>query len=461
MVLWFGLVAGWLDLGLVLAQRALHPHVSASILRTNQHFVWMVPVSEVLIFTVVGLAIALLATFRCGLARWIAWRLAVALGCLTLLLNIEGLYSIASVFLACGLGSRIGSWLERRAAGFGRLARVSLPALAGGLVAFGALNYERVTSAERRALALCPPPRPGAPNVLLIVLDTVRAECLSLHGHFRTTTPNLDRLARRGVVFTQARSTAPWTTPTHASIMTGRWPHELSVRPGVPLDGTFPTLAEVLGREGYATAGFVGNVYCCNAAYGLDRGFARYEDAYEKRIVSLLEALQNSGLGRLVNRLLGYPKRLDYGETLFRKTAPMINRDVLGWLANRPADRPFFVFLNYFDAHRPYIFHADPAPRFGMAALPFDKQLEIEKRYLALPRANVASSQLTPQFIAEGTRITQDALTLYHDCYDSCIAYLDRQVGLLLDEMDRRGLLENTLVIVTSDHGEQLGEHGQ
>ena len=458
--LWFGLVAGWLELGLVLAQRAIHPHVSADILRTNRHFVWMIPVSELLIFGLVGLLIALLAKWRWGLARRVAMRLPVVMTFWALLLNIEGLFAIAGLILACGLGSRVGPLLERRASEFGRLIGPSLPVMALGLVALTGINDLRVESAEARALAPRPPAKPGAPDVLLIVLDTVRAECLSLYGHNRMTTPNLDRLAQRGVVYAEARSTAPWTSPTHASLFTGRWPHELSVRPGVPLDGTFPTLAEVLGREGYATAGFVGNVYFCNAAYGLGRGFARYEDAYENGTVSLLETLQSSGLGRRVNRILGDPRPLDHGETFLRKSAEMLNRDVLGWLAHRPAGRPFFAFINYYDAHRPYVFPDAHAPRFGMAALPIAEQLEIDRRFTDLAAAKPAPSELTPRFIAETTRLTKDALTLYHDSYDSCIAYLDRQLGLLLDEMERGGLLENTMVIVTSDHGDQIGEHG-
>ncbi len=104
MTLWFGLVAGWLDLGMVLAQRAIDLHVSDAMVRTNQHFVWMVPVSDVLIFGVVGLAIVLLAWFRRGLAWWIAMRLPVGMSFLTLLLNIESLHAIASAILACGLG---------------------------------------------------------------------------------------------------------------------------------------------------------------------------------------------------------------------------------------------------------------------------------------------------------------------------------------------------------------------
>ena len=132
----------------------------------------------------------------------------------------------------------------------------------------------------------------------------------------------------------------------------------------------------------------------------------------------------------------------------------MLNRDVLGWLADRPADRPFFVFINYYDAHRPYVLPADPDRRFGLAALPIAEQIEIDKRFLDLAKGKPAPADLAHQ------QIVNEGFNLYRDSYDSCIAYLDRQVGLLLDEMERRGLLENTLVILTSDHGEQLGEHG-
>jgi arylsulfatase A-like enzyme len=460
MTLWFGLLAGWLELGLVLAQRAVNPHISIDALRTNQHFVWMIPVSHVLIFGVVGLSIALLARFRREFARWIALRLPVGMSIVALLLTIKGLYTAACVILACGLVLTIGPWLERRVAGFVRLVRVSFPVMALSLAVLTGLAYERVTRAEDRALSIRPPAKSGAPNVLLIVLDTVRAANLSLYGYLRPTTPNLERLARKGVVFSEARSTSPWTLPTHASMMTGRWPHKLSVGPDLPLDGTFPTLAEVLGREGFATAGFVGNTYYCNARYGLDRGFARYEDDYENQTVSLFETVRSSGLGRRVVQVLAYAIGSAVGETSVRKTAAMLNRDVLGWLSGRPAGRPFFAFINYYDAHRPYVLHGDPDPRFGMAALPYAEQAEIDKRFVDLAAKKPAPVELTPQRIANDQRIVNEGFTLYNDSYDSCIAYLDRHVGLLLDEMERLGSLENTLVIVTSDHGEQIGERG-
>jgi arylsulfatase A-like enzyme len=452
--IWFGLLAGWLELGLVMAQGFINPQVSPTMLQMNRNMGWMIPVSDVLIFSAVGISIALLARLRRGLAWWIALRLPIVMGMWTLLLNIEGLYAIAGMILAFGVAAMTGSWLDRRAVGFGRLVRVSLPPMVVIFLASIGLTYEQVTSAEDRALSRLPASKPGAPNVILIVLDTVRASCLSLHGHYRPTTPNLERLARRGVVFKEARSTSPWTSPSHASMMTGRWPHELSVGPGVPLDGTFPTLAEVLGREGYATAGFVGNIYYCNALYGLGRGFARYEDAYENQTISLFEIVWSSGLGKRLIQVLGYSTQLEDGVTLLRKTAAMINRDALGWLAERPTDRPFFVFLNYYDAHRPHVLPVDPVLRFGIASLPMADQIEIDKKFQDLAAGMPAPDDLTHK------RINDEALDLCHDSYDSCIAYLDHQVGLLLDEIERRGLLENTLVIVTSDHGEELGERG-
>jgi arylsulfatase A-like enzyme len=451
--LWFGLAAGWLELGLVLAKDVIHPYVSLETIRTNRHLVWMLPVSDALLFSIVGLAIAPLARLPWGIARWTAFRLPVAMCVLAILLNIEGLYVAASITLACGIAAVIGRWLEPRAEGFDRLVRLSVPAMAVCLVALTGLTYYGVTSAEQRAIAVSPPAKRGAPNVLLIVLDAVRASCLSLHGHPRPTTPNLERLARQGIVFTEARATAPWTTPTHASIMTGRWPHELSVSLNVPLDGTYPTLAEVLGGEGYATAGFVGNFYYCNTVNGIGRGFARYEDAYENQTISLFETVWSSGLGKRVIQALGYSTNFEDGVTLLRKTAPMLNRDVLDWLSKRPADRPYFVFVNYYDAHRPYLF-PDPEPRFGTATLPVEQRIEIEQRFMDWSAGN----PVPPGFTRE--QIVKDLCYLSHDSYDTCIAYLDRQVGLLFDEMERRGLLENTMVIVTSDHGEQFGEHG-
>jgi arylsulfatase A-like enzyme len=114
--------------------------------------------------------------------------------------------------------------------------------------------------------------------VLLLVLDTVRAIELGLYGFTPSTSPALDGLGAAGVVFDQAFSTAPWSAPSHASLFTGRNPAELSIDWDRPLDATFPTLAEELGRAGYSTLGIVANTAYTSAETGLARGFDRYED---------------------------------------------------------------------------------------------------------------------------------------------------------------------------------------
>ena len=113
-----------------------------------------------------------------------------------------------------------------------------------------------------------PLPPANSPNILFIVLDTVRADRLSLYGYERLTTPNLERISKRGIRFDLARATAPWTLASHASMFTGRWPHELVTEWMTPLQGNVPMLAEYLGAHGYTTAGFVANVLTARKTQG-------------------------------------------------------------------------------------------------------------------------------------------------------------------------------------------------
>ena len=280
----------------------------------------------------------------------------------------------------------------------------------------------------------------GSPNVLFIVLDTVRAESLSAYGYNRDTSPNLTRLAERGVRFDQARTPAAWTLPSHASMFTGRWPYELSTRPDRPLDGTYPTLAEVLRDKGYATAGFVGNTYFCNRWFGLDRGFLHYEDV----AVCLVEILRSSDMGRaLISKVAPSIFTRDRPYAYFnRKDAATINHDMLSWLDSQRKGRPFFAFLNYFDAHDPYI-SAEGAPRhFGLR-----------------PETAEEIAALRDWLHVDKSKIPSRLLQMAIDGYDDGIAYLDDQIGRLFAALDSRGLLENTLIVITADHGELHGEH--
>ena len=446
MAVWFGLVAGPIELGLVLIRDRITDEVTPASLQTSRHALWMIPVSVLAIFVALGLLLAIAAKVAPRFAARLGLFLLPFLASLGALLAIPGLYAIASLLLACGIAHRASRLMRSHAAGFRRVLRLSTPALAIAMAVGVGLAYDRTTRAEARALASLPKAPAGAPNVLLLVLDTVRAESLSLHGYGRETSPNLVRLARKGSRFEHARAPASWTLPSHASMFTGRWPHELSATADRPLDATYPTLAEFLSSHGYVTGAFVANTHYCNAAYGLDRGFSRYDDYSENRVISPVATLRSSELGkRLVRHASALAGIADpYGP---RKDAPRIQRDALDWLAAHPG-RPYFGFLNYFDAHDPYLLPAGASPRFG-------KGLDAASYAASVKRLHqLSKGKSTPQ-TAEQFRATAAEL---RDAYDDCIAYLDEQLGEFFDELEGRGLLANTMVIVTSDHGEHLGE---
>lgn len=285
--------------------------------------------------------------------------------------------------------------------------------------------------AEDLALSKKRPAFLSAPNVLLIVLDTVLAASLSLYGYERTSSPHLEQFARTGVRFDHALSTAPWTLPSLASMFTGHYPHELSADWERPLDASKPTLAEVLRSRGYRTAGFVANSLYCSRSSGLNRGFSYYEDF----TLSPGQLVASSSLGRMIannpntRRIIGYP------DVLGRKRASGLNANFLNWLSSWDRARPFFVFLNYFDAHSPYL---PPEP--------FDELFGPKK-----PRRN-------PNLAAEWQWTSED-VQAERDAYDRSIAYIDYHLGVLFDELEARGALENTLTIIASDHGEGFGKH--
>jgi arylsulfatase A-like enzyme len=437
---WTGLVTGLLELALTLVRRRHIDAAAFGALQMNRHAIWMIPVSDALIFGACGLVLAAVAlVWPRGGRRLAAYGLG-SLSALALLLTFPGLSQTAYVTLACGVASLLAPAMLARSRGPRRLVRVSLPVLAAIVAGLVGLEVGREAIAERGALARLPSPRAGVPNLLVIVLDTVGAGRLGLYGHPRDTSPNLARLARRGVRFDRARVTAPWTLPSHASMFTGRWPHELSARLDRPLDATFPTLAEHLRDHGYATAGFVANIFFCNAWYGLGRGFIHFEDT----AVNPIEVLRGSNLGRRLVKYLAATHRDRPTAYFHRKDAPTINRDALAWLDGRPKDRPFFAFLNYYDAHDPYLLPEEPERPFGLRPVS-DDDYEMLRDWHRIDKR-----KLSPRDVALG-----------RDCYDDCTAYLDRHLGRLFAELERRGLMENTVVVVTSDHGEEFGEHGE
>jgi choline-sulfatase len=231
------------------------------------------------------------------------------------------------------------------------------------------------------AVATAPPA-----NLLLVTIDTLRADHLHAYG-YEIDTPATDRLARTGVVVEDATVQVPQTRPSHASLLTGRYPYEHRIRDNFspPLDPSTPTLATLLRARGYDTAAFIGSVVLA-ASSGLDRGFAVYDDPFSAPSPSVVQ-----------------------GE---ERGAEDVVSSALAWLQKeRPG--PFFAWVHLYDPHAPY----EPPERY-------------RKRYAGRP-------------------------------YDGEVAYADAQLGRLLDFLERQGLKGRTLVVVTSDHGEGLGDHGE
>ena len=435
--IWLGLVVGMLEVTLLVAQKSLNHVALIGSLRLNQHYLWMIPLSHLVVFGSVGLVLELLARTKLSVARVVVPRALAWLAALAFLLAFRELNPIASIILALGIAAQVVPLGRRIGPQFSRFVRVSLPFLIVGLVVLIVGRHAQIAWAEHKATTR-PIPSAGSPNVLFIVMDTVRAQSLSLHGYSRPTTPRLEALARRGVRFDEARSTAPWTLPSHASMFTGQWPHELFDSPEQKLASGVPTLAGTLGKRGYATGGFVANTFYCNAGFGLAQGFDHYEDFYQVFDASPTEVLRHSGLGRNLIALAGEEESIRPGG---RKDADRINADFLAWLPTTKG-RPFFAFLNFFDAHAPYFTPERAEQHFGKRPTsPAD--IEIIRAWQSRTKAAATGHELE----------------LARDAYDDCIAYLDAALGRLFDQLEQQGALENTLIIVTSDHGEEIGEH--
>jgi arylsulfatase A-like enzyme len=218
-------------------------------------------------------------------------------------------------------------------------------------------------------------------------------------------------------------------------MFTGHYPAALSASWEAPLDDTFTTLAEVLHARGYATAGFVANTSYAGWESGLTRGFAHYQD-YE---LTLGQVLHSSGVLRWLRQRSWFRNTLGVVDVLGRRDAPAVNAAFMRWFAAN-SERPVFAFLNYYDAHAPYLPPEPYRSEFGTPGLRQNPLLLYEAHIEGYP---------------------PEAVQHELEAYEGAIAYLDSQVGRLIDELERRGALENTLLIITSDHGEEFDEHGR
>lgn len=285
----------------------------------------------------------------------------------------------------------------------------------------------------------------GRPNILLIVLDTVRSDRVSAYGYYRETTPNMDRLAQTSLLFENAYATAPYTLSSHASLFTGLLPSQHGAHPvpyarwrslkgdvlaDYPLKG-HETLARRLSGLGYRTGGVAANSGFLAPFTGLDEGFQWYRCDYARRFVYV---------PTLIPVGLRWPdtdvRRAAWGWLKGTREASEITQAAIQWIDAAGA-QPFFLFLNYYDAHQPFA----PPP-------PFDRRFG--------PTAHLESARSWDHL----QHRTPDQARFLAGQYDGCLAYVDQNVGRLLDHLRVVGLFDSMLVIVTSDHGEFFGEHG-
>jgi arylsulfatase A-like enzyme len=271
------------------------------------------------------------------------------------------------------------------------------------------------------------------PSVLLIVVDTLRWDHLSSYGYSRKTTPHIDQIATNGLLFETTISASPWTTPSHAALFTGQYPSKTGVDGrNIVLDPARTTLAEILRRAGYQTAGFINNVYIRKQT-GLARGFQQYEEFWGRNegssIMLLLEFLRE--------RLNPRP------DTGAKETVAAVEH----WLdLDWNKKNPFFLFVHFMEPHTPYGVPDQYARNF----LPSDVSLTEAKKV----------NQDPEMYVCGKLKMTNRDFRILNDLYDNDIRYLDDQIGALLENFRKRNLLDRTLIIFTADHGEHFGEHG-
>lgn len=347
---------------------------------------------------------------------------------------------IAAVPLAAWIADwAVGLVLRRRGLRFGL-------ELAGAVVALFALARPLSVAPVSETVVTAVPPPAGTPDIIVVSLDTTRADHLSTYGYERETSPNLTRFAEDGVLYTQARSTAGWTLPGHASMLTGLYPSRHGARlagnwlEGESIDGRrnvahplkteVVTLAEALRDRGYQTGAFVANFSYLYRDFGLAQGFQHYDDA-------------PGLLLRVKPPVLSVARWIDpaFAVKPFR-TAREMNAQALAWLDQTSKGRPSFVFLNYMEPHQPWV-----------AEAPHDEWVRDLPQGDQLARQNL--------YTHEAKNFAPEEIEFIVGNYDGQVAAMDAALAELLDELKKRGRYENALIVVTADHGELLGDHGE
>jgi len=276
------------------------------------------------------------------------------------------------------------------------------------------------------------------PHIILIVLDTLRADRLSCYGYPQRTTPNLDRLAQSGLLFENTITSAPWTLPSQSSLLTGRHPFQHgSTEVNPHLDDSVPTLGELLKKIGYQTTVYaLDNGWLSNATNIL-RGFDKVFDATFR-----LPLTKKSWVIRKFRHAFRTFFKI---ESQFR-TQWVLNNASEQLKYSTPGDTPKFMYINIMDTHLPYYPAFKFRRKFGLKNTEFQDVEYLQKNFKQI--------RSRPEALSDQQLYTLQCL------YDACVATADYRLEKLLKILRRPQLRDNSILAVTSDHGEHLGEHG-
>ncbi len=293
---------------------------------------------------------------------------------------------------------------------------------------------------------------PQRPNILFVVWDTARADRMSLYGHTSTTTPELDAWARQALVFDDAVSAAGYTVPSHASMFTGLLPSEhCTSGEASVLSDEHTTLAELLHDAGYATFLYSENPHL-SSQRRFTQGFERSEHPWsERHVARALRILKDKVRGDRSSELAERVAAMERGESELtpwnvKAAGPLAEAALLDFLDGLEPGRPFFAFINYMEAHRPYI----PPRRFRerlMSAADVEASYAVDRSWDAIW-----------EFTFGRRELSEADLRLTRATYDAALLELDELFASLLHALAQRGALDDTIVALTADHGEHLGE---
>jgi arylsulfatase A-like enzyme len=342
--------------------------------------------------------------------------------------SLEGLLFNGALVLGSALLFLGLYWLLSRPA-LRRLASVPGSLAACGLllvIAGGLTLITRPSSPHAAAPAGIPPGLESAPNVILIGVDTLRADRLSSYGYTASKTPAIDSLAADGVRFAEMTAQASWTKPSFATILTGLYPSShTAVGKSDRLPQAVTTLAEAMAAGGYHTGGIVDNV-SISPAFGFEQGFADYVYLSPDYLFGAEESASQLGLYQGLRRVWARATGGRVYVRSFYQEAGVVNREAISWLEANKGTR-FFLFLHYMDPHDPYFEHP----------------------YNGRGYARAGNQNPDPALAPTFSRL-----------YDGEVSYLDQHLGELFTWLKTQGLYDDSLVVLTSDHGEEFQEHG-